>query len=44
MNLRHGDLLVQRGTIHPWRNRGTEHCAIAFVLIDDEALSFLDPA
>ncbi len=29
-----GDVLVQRGTIHNWVNRGTEPCIIAFVLID----------
>lgn len=28
-----GDVLVQRGTIHNWVNRGTEPCVIAFVLI-----------
>ena len=28
-----GDVLVQRGTIHNWVNRGTEACVIAFVLI-----------
>jgi quercetin dioxygenase-like cupin family protein len=28
------DVLVQRGTIHNWVNRGTEPCTIAFVLID----------
>ena len=27
-------MLVQRGTIHNWINRGTEPCVIAFVLID----------
>ncbi|HEY4141401.1 MAG TPA: cupin domain-containing protein [Pseudolabrys sp.] len=28
-----GDVLVQRGTIHNWVNKGTEPCTIAFVLI-----------
>ena len=28
-----GDVLVQRGTIHNWVNRGTKPCVIAFVLI-----------
>jgi quercetin dioxygenase-like cupin family protein len=32
--LKAGDVLVQRGTIHNWVNRGTEPCIIAFVLID----------
>jgi mannose-6-phosphate isomerase-like protein (cupin superfamily) len=31
--LRAGDVLVQRGTIHNWFNRGTVPCVIAFVLI-----------
>lgn len=29
-----GDVIVQRGTVHNWLNRGTETCVIAFVLID----------
>ena len=33
VHLRAGDLLVQRGTIHNWVNRGTEPCVIAFVLL-----------
>jgi quercetin dioxygenase-like cupin family protein len=33
VNLKAGDVLVQRGTIHNWINRGTEDCVIAFVLI-----------
>lgn len=33
ITLRAGDVLVQRGTIHNWINRGTETCRIAFVLI-----------
>src|SRR6516225_4026746 len=33
VNLKAGDVLVQRGTIHNWVNRGTEPCMIAFVLI-----------
>jgi quercetin dioxygenase-like cupin family protein len=28
-----GDVLVQRGTIHNWVNRGEQPCVIAFVLI-----------
>ena len=31
--LKAGDVLVQRGTIHNWVNRGPEVCIIAFVLI-----------
>jgi len=32
--LKAGDVLVQRGTMHNWVNRGTEPCVIAFVLVD----------
>jgi quercetin dioxygenase-like cupin family protein len=34
VHLKAGDVIVQRGTIHNWVNRGTEPCTIAFVLID----------
>lgn len=33
VHLKEGDVLVQRGTIHNWVNRGTKPCVIAFVLI-----------
>jgi len=33
VHLKAGDVLVQRGTIHNWSNRGTEPCVIAFVLV-----------
>jgi quercetin dioxygenase-like cupin family protein len=33
IHLKQGDVLVQRGTIHNWVNRGTAPCVIAFVLI-----------
>ena len=33
IHLKPGDVLVQRGTIHNWVNRGDEACVIAFVLI-----------
>ncbi|HEX5369258.1 MAG TPA: cupin domain-containing protein [Dehalococcoidia bacterium] len=33
VHLRAGDVLVQRGTIHNWLNKGTEPCVIAFILI-----------
>ncbi|MEA2907325.1 MAG: hypothetical protein QOI12_4712 [Alphaproteobacteria bacterium] len=33
VHLKAGDVLVQRGTIHNWINRGTEPCVVAFVLI-----------
>jgi mannose-6-phosphate isomerase-like protein (cupin superfamily) len=34
VHLKAGDMLVQRGTIHNWVNRGTQPCVIAFTLID----------
>jgi quercetin dioxygenase-like cupin family protein len=33
VHLRAGDVLVQRGTVHNWVNRGTQACVIAFVLV-----------
>ncbi|HTV44252.1 MAG TPA: cupin domain-containing protein [Stellaceae bacterium] len=34
VHLKAGDVIVQRGTIHNWINRGGDPCVIAFVLID----------
>ncbi len=34
VHLKAGDVLVQRGTIHNWVNRGTTPCVIAAVLTD----------
>ena len=39
VHLKAGDVLVQRGTIHNWVNRGTEPCVIAFVLIAAKPVS-----
>jgi quercetin dioxygenase-like cupin family protein len=39
VHLKAGDMLVQRGTIHNWVNRGTEPCVIAFVLIAAEPVT-----
>ena len=36
IHLTAGDVLVQRGTIHNWVNRGTQPCVMAFVLIDSK--------
>ena len=33
VHLKEGDVLVQRGTLHNWINRGSEPCVIAFVLV-----------
>jgi quercetin dioxygenase-like cupin family protein len=34
VHLKSGDVLVQRGTIHNWVNRGSAPCVIAFCLVD----------
>ena len=34
VHLKAGDVLVQRGTIHNWVNRGTQPCVLAAILID----------
>ena len=34
VHLKAGDVLVQRGTLHNWINRGTAPCVMAFVLVD----------
>ena len=34
VHLKAGDVMVQRGTIHNWVNRGTAPCVLAVVLID----------
>ena len=39
VRLKAGDVLVQRGTIHNWINRGTVPCVIAFALIDAKPVS-----
>ncbi len=33
VTLNAGDMLVQRGTIHNWINKGTEPCVMVFVLV-----------
>jgi len=33
VHLRPGDVIVQQGVMHAWRNRGTEECVIAFVIV-----------
>ena len=33
VNLKAGDVLVQRGTVHNWTNPGTEPCIVAFILM-----------
>ena len=36
VHVKAGDVLVQRGTVHSWINKGDETCRIAFILIDAE--------
>lgn len=33
VDLHAGDVLVQRGTIHNWANKGSSPCVVAFVLV-----------
>src|SRR5262252_6655400 len=33
VHLKAGDVMVQRGTIHNWVNRGTEACLLAVILV-----------
>jgi len=39
VHLKAGDVLVQRGTIHNWINRGSAPCVIAFVLVGAKPVS-----
>jgi quercetin dioxygenase-like cupin family protein len=36
VHLKAGDVVIQRGTIHNWANRGKEPCLMLFVLIATE--------
>jgi len=38
VHLQAGDVMVQRGTIHNWVNRGTAPCVLAVVLIDAKSV------
>jgi hypothetical protein len=39
VHLKAGDVLVQRGTIHNWVNKGTEPCVIAFSLVSAKSVT-----
>ncbi|HEY1474285.1 MAG TPA: cupin domain-containing protein [Pseudolabrys sp.] len=39
VHLKAGDVLVQRGTLHNWVNKGTEPCIIAFTLISSKPVT-----
>ena len=43
VKLRHGDVMVQRGTNHAWVNRSDKKARVAFVLIDAEPLGIGHP-
>jgi quercetin dioxygenase-like cupin family protein len=36
VHLKAGDVVIQRGTLHNWENRGTEPCLMAFILLATE--------
>ena len=39
VHLKAGDVMVQRGTIHNWVNRGTAPCVLSVVLIDAKSVT-----
>src|SRR5438046_7610252 len=39
VHLKAGDVLVQRGTIHNWVNKGTKPCVIAFTLVSAKSVT-----
>ncbi len=39
VHLTAGDVMVQRGTIHNWINRGTQPCVLAVILIDAKSVT-----
>lgn len=38
VHLKAGDVMVQRGTVHNWVNRGTEPCTMAVILVHAKAV------
>jgi quercetin dioxygenase-like cupin family protein len=38
IHLNAGDLMVQRGTVHNWINRGTESCVMSIVLVHSKSV------
>jgi len=34
VHMKAGEVIIQRGTLHGWANRGDKPCRIAFVLVD----------
>lgn len=43
VTIRRGDVMIQRGTYHAWRNSSDKPCRMAFVLIDAEPLGIGTP-
>lgn len=39
VHLKAGDVMVQRGTIHNWVNRGTAPCVLAVILMDARSVA-----
>ena len=39
VHLKAGDVMVQRGTIHNWINKGTKSCILAVILIDAKSVT-----
>lgn len=43
VTIRQGDVMIQRGTYHAWRNASDKPCRMAFVLIDAKPLGIGAP-
>ena len=43
VTIRQGDVMIQRGTYHAWRNSSDRPCRMAFVLIDAKPLDIGEP-
>ena len=43
VTIRQGDVMIQRGTYHAWRNSSDKPCRMAFVLIDAKPLGIGEP-
>ena len=43
VTIRQGDVMIQRGTYHAWRNSSDKPCRMAFVLIDASPLGIGNP-
>jgi quercetin dioxygenase-like cupin family protein len=43
VEIKAGDVMVQRGTMHAWVNPGPDPCVMSFVLMDAEPLPVPNP-